>query len=146
MTDAPWLDPDGAPADDVLAAALGPAFDHWRALEAEAVRMGGRPGWRWDGPKAGWVLAVKRAGRPFLTLLPEQAGARALVILGASQVSEVAGMTLSPAVRSVFESAHPYPDGRWLAIPLRSAIEVADVAALLAVKLPPTVRARLAGG
>jgi hypothetical protein len=139
-----WADAGAAPDPALVAATLGPGAIHWHALVDHVTAMGARTAWEWDGPRYGWRLKATRAGRPFLSLTSRDGGCRALVILGRAQVAEVEGMVLGENARAVFDSARQYPDGRWLFIGVTSDRDVADVVAILATKLPPTVRARLA--
>ncbi len=132
------------PTREAVRTALGNAADRWDALVARVEAMGARGSFTWDGPKYGWSLRYTRAGRPFVALSPGDGGFRALVILGRAQVEEVPTLPLGPHVRAVFDAARQYPDGRWLFIPVESDGDAADIATLLATKLPSTIRSRVA--
>jgi hypothetical protein len=67
---------------------------------------------------------------------------RALVVIGPTAWAKVGDADLSPAVRAAWDAAHPYPDGRWLWLPLTDAAVVADVQRLVALKSPPPKRPR----
>jgi Protein of unknown function (DUF3788) len=138
------LDPERPPARRALRTILGEAAPRWDALVRRIEAMGARGTFAWDGPTYGWSLKYVRAGRPFTTLTPAAGGFRALVILGRAQVEEAPKLALGPHVRGIFDAARQYPDGRWLFIPVEAAADVADIATLLATKLPPTIRARVA--
>ncbi len=127
---------------DGLQAVLGERFELWRALVAAVERMGGRGGWRWEGPKHGWSWKSKRAGKPFLTLVPEPGAFRALVVLGRDDAAAAAALPLGPRMRATYDGARQYPDGRWLFQTVETAEDVDDLVLLLRLKLPPTVRAR----
>ena len=141
----PLFDPSSPPSPDAVRAIVGPTAPLWDALVTRVDAMGACGAMTWEGPKYGWSLKYARAGRPFTTLSPVDGGFKALVILGRGQVEEVPGLPLGAHVRGIFDGAHQYPDGRRLFIPVESAEDVADIVALLETKLPPTIRAKLAG-
>jgi len=140
----PLFDPSSSPSPDAVRAIVGPAAPLWDALVARVEAMGACGAMTWEGPKYGWSLKYRRAGRPFTTLSPRPGAFQALVILGREQVDEVAALALGAHVRDLFDAAHQYPDGRWLFIAVETAQDVDDVVALLETKLPPTIRVRLA--
>ena len=132
------------PTHEALRPALGAAAGWWDELVARIEAMGARGSFTWEGPKHGWSLRYTRAGRPFVALSPGDGGFRVLVILGHAQVEEVPTLPLGQHLRAVFDAARQYPDGRWLFIPVTSAADVVDIVTLLATKLPPTIRAKVA--
>ena len=144
MATEPLFDPASPPAPEVVRATLGPAAPLWEDLVGRVEAMGARGAFIWEGPKYGWSLKYVRSGRPFATLTPVAGSFQVLVILGRAQVDEVPSLPLGPHVRGIFDAARQYPDGRWLFIPVESGQDIADIVALLATKLPPTVRAKLA--
>ena len=145
MATDPLFDPGSPPTPEVIRRIIGPAATLWDGLVARVEAMGARGSMTWEGPKYGWSLKYKRAGRPFVTLSPKDSGFTALVVLGREQLEEVPALQLCPHVRGIFDGARQFPDGRWLFIPVEAAQDAADVAALLETKLPPTIRAKLAG-
>ncbi|MGZ6312332.1 MAG: DUF3788 family protein [Candidatus Limnocylindrales bacterium] len=142
MVTSPPVEAGAPPSEATLRELLGAADGHWRALTGALEAMGALSTWVWDGPRSGWLLRSTRAGKPFTTLTPGRESFSALVIVGPSLASEVAALPLGDAARRAFETAHPYPDGRWLRLHVASLADVEDVLALLARKLPPRVRAR----
>jgi len=50
----------------------------------------------------------------------------------------------APLLRVRDADARQYPDGRFLFIPVESPADVADILTILATKLPPTIRAKVA--
>lgn len=144
MVTDPLFEPGSPPAREVIRRIIGPAATLWDSLVTGVEAMGARGTFTWEGPKYGWSLKYKRAGRPFVTLLPKDGGFTALVILGRAQVEEVPALPLSTQVRADFHAARQYPDGRWLFIPVETVQDVADVVTMLETKLPPTIRAKMA--
>lgn len=140
-----FFDPSAEPSQRALDGLLTARSGLWRQLIERVEEMGGTGAWTWGGPKYGWELKFRRGSKPFATLTPKAGGFVALVILGRAETAAVDAAALGEGVRRTFESARQLPDGRWLFHSVESERDVADVAGLLALKLPPTARARLAG-
>ena len=138
------LDRDVVPTDADFERAAGPHTDLWyRCRDTVTRAMGATADTVWGGRNDGWMLRVRRAGRPFTTLAPRDVGFNALVILGSADLAGAEALPLSPRVRAVLDSARRYPDGTWLFIPVEVASDVDDVVGLLTLKLPARVRRRL---
>jgi hypothetical protein len=132
------------PSPDGVARMLTGRVGLWHEVVSLIEAMGGVGQWVWGGPKYGWEFKFKRGVKPFATLTPKPGGFVVLVILGRAEVSAVDPAELGEHMRAAFESARQLPDGRWLFHPIESERDVADAAALLTLKLPPTRRARIA--
>jgi hypothetical protein len=141
MTDA-LFDPKAPPAWSVVDALLAAGRDPWHRLMREVEAMGGRGEWVWGGARYGWEMKARRAGKPFLTLSPHAGSFQALVILGRADCMAAESLPLGPRVRATYEAARQFPDGRWLFHEVESDRDAADLAALLRLKLPPTIRSR----
>ena len=141
----PILDGRSEPGPDALDRLLAGRAWLWRELVGRIEDLDGVGQWVWGGPKFGWGLKFKRGVKPFATLTPKPGGFVALVILGRAEVAAVDAAELGGSMRATFDNARQLPDGRWLFHPIESERDVADAAALLTLKLPPTARARLSG-
>jgi hypothetical protein len=140
-----FLDRDHVPAEHELRAALGDAAPRWASLTRTLTdAFGARSAWRWDGPRSGWCVPFRRAGRPFVTLTPRTGGVDALVVLGAAEADAAGALPMGEATRAAFGDSPQLHDGRWLFLPIASDADQSDLLQLLTVKLPPRVRARLA--
>ena len=145
MSSSAFLDRDHSPAHHELLAALGDAAPRWVSLARTlADELGARSAWRWDGPRSGWCVPFKRAGRPFVTLTPRTGGFDALVVLGAAEADVAGALPMGEVIRDAFADSPQLHDGRWLFLPIASDADQSDLLQLLTVKLPPRVRARLA--
>jgi hypothetical protein len=144
MADGAFLDPASPPTRRALVEALGEGISTWDRLVGwmdATYGIDGEP--IHFGRESGWSLRVRRSARALLTLTPMADGSvRALVVIGPSAWDAVAGEPLSPTVRAAWGSAHPYPDGRWLWLPLTDGAVIADVERLVALKSPPPRRPR----
>jgi hypothetical protein len=90
--------------------------------------------WKFYGKNYGWALRYRKAGKAFMSLYPGKDGLTVQVILTDEQVARARAFDLSDKVRTLMEGAHPYPEGRWLFIPITSRRGADEVKRLLAVK------------
>ena len=139
-----FADEQRRPAVADVRAAAGPAADPWDRLAGWLDRTGAKGSFLWYGRRSGWTLRYLRSGRPFVTATPEEGSFTVQIVLGRAEVEPAAALPLGERTRRICEGARQYPDGRWLFIPVETATDLADVLALLELKLPPRVRARLA--
>ncbi len=143
MARSVFLDPAVAPTNDEVAGALGSAAPLWSDLCCWLLDAGAHGEYRWGGPKYGWEFAVKRAGRPFTTLTPQDGSFVALVILGRSEGEAAHTIDLGGRIRRMLGDTPRLHDGQWLHLAVGDRETLRSLVALLEVKLPPTVRARL---
>ncbi len=142
MADA-FFDAGVEPGPTALRDLLSTRSGLWLDLARRIEELGGRGAWTWGGPKYGWELKFKRAVKPFATLTPKPDGFVILIVLGRAEVAAVDPAALGEGVRRTFEGARQLPDGTWLYQSVESERDVADAVALLELKVPRTVRARL---
>ena len=143
MGDRVFLDADAPPSTDDLVAALGPAAPLWSELCGWLLEVGAHAEQRWGGPRYGWELAVRRAGRPFTTLSARRGSFVGLVVLGRRESDAACAADLDPGVRRLLGETPQLHDGTWLYLPVVDRPGLRSLVALLQLKLPPTIRARL---
>jgi hypothetical protein len=134
-----FCDPTNPPSEVEVRTHLASAWPRWRALEAW---IGDRYGIRGEplftGPESGWAVRFRRSGKALLTLSPQATGGfRALVVIGPSAWSAIADVPLGPVLSDAWRNARPYPDGRWLFVPVDDDRTVADIRRLVELKSPP---------
>jgi hypothetical protein len=145
MAESAFLDPARPPTDEEVAAALGPRALLWDALVAfVAGPCGAAMTWIHEGPKTGWALRAVRAGKPFAVLYPEPGAAAVRIVVGEKDRDAAFALPLGDRIGATLRDARRYPDGTWVYARPETAEDVADLEQLLAVKLPPTIRARVA--
>jgi hypothetical protein len=145
MAESAFLDPARPPTDEEVAAALGPRASLWDALVAFiAGPCGAATTWVHEGRKTGWALRAVRAGKPFVVLYPEPGAAAARIVIGEKDRDAAFALPLGERMGTVLREARRYPDGTWVYARPETPEDVADLERLLAVKLPPTIRARVA--
>jgi hypothetical protein len=131
------------PSPDELQPALGGAGGLWAKLDAWVTATYGISGEPFFGGSDGWCVRYRRSGKGLVTLIPRAGSFRALVVIGPRLWTEVAELDLSPATEHAWQSARPYPDGRWLWLDVADEQIAGDVERLVALKSPPPRRARV---
>lgn len=145
MAASAFLDPACPPDDAEVRAALGSRAPLWDALVAFiAGPCGAVPAWVHEGRASGWALRAVRAGKPFAVLYPEPGVAAIRIVIGERDLVAAFELPLGERVGATLREARRYPDGTWVYARPETAGDVADLERLLAVKLPPTIRARVA--
>jgi hypothetical protein len=86
------------------------------------------------GKTYGWALRFRIKGQVLTSLYPTQGGFTAQVNLSPEAVEQVQSEGLGHNVRQAIERANPYPEGRWLFVPVESEADVRDVQRLLALR------------
>ena len=145
MAASAFLDPARPPEPDEVRAALGARTPLWDALVAFVVGpCGAVTAWVHEGRKTGWALRAVRAGRPSAVLYPERGISAIRIVIGEKDRDAAFALPLGERIGATLREARRYPDGTWVYARPESAEDVADLERLLAVKLPPTIRARVA--
>jgi hypothetical protein len=86
------------------------------------------------GKKYGWALRFRINGKLLTSFYPTQNSFTAQVILNPAAIKQTQSMKLGKNVRRVITKAHPYPEGRWLFIPVESERDIRDIQQLLELK------------
>jgi hypothetical protein len=137
-----FADRERPPSLDEMLGVVGEKAALWRAVSgfmSETYRCDGER--KFYGKSYGWMLWFRVAGKSLLALYPQDGGVTAQITLGPSLVDRALELPLGTAFRRAIEEAHPYPEGRWLFVPLRSDGEVEDLKRLVLLKKrPPRVR------
>ena len=69
-----------------------------------------------------------------MSLYPAEGGFTVQLILSQADVDKAHGLKLGKHVRQIIEQAHPFPEGRWVFVPVQSGKDLRDVQQLLALK------------
>jgi hypothetical protein len=87
------------------------------------------------GKKYGWALRFRKRGQLLTSLYPTEGGFTVQINLGPDAIDQTRNMELGENIRGVIEKATPYPEGRWLFIPITSEDDVRDIHQLLALRV-----------
>ena len=83
------------------------------------------------GKKYGWALHLQAGKKLVSNLFPTQGSFTVQVNLSEEAVQAALQTDLNPHVRQVILAAHPFPEGRWIWIPVESDDDLVDIHALL---------------
>ena len=137
-------DKEAPPDERTVRNWMGPqAFGHWMELRnwIDTSYPGVfDPEWLYGGKKRGWGLRYKRT-KAFCTLLPAYRLLSVLVVLGRAERDnfEIRRHTWSANLVKLYDEARPYPDGKWLTVPISSKDDRHEVMELMSMKRPPPV-------
>ena len=127
------------PTEKDFLALIGPRAGLWTGLRAWlAENYGGhRPELSVGKKERDWTIRYRRSGKTLVTLMPEDGGFCALVVLGKEEVEKTHQAKLNGTVRQVFEKAKQYHDGRWLWIRPKTKGDLTSVKKLIVLKSTP---------
>lgn len=136
MSIGAFTDKNCQPTDAEVFGAVGPLLPVWRALikfirENYTVQEDFKFLY---GKKYGWALRFRINGKLLTSLYPTQSGFIAQVILSPAAVKQAQSMKLGKNVRQAVAKARPYPEGRWLFVPIESKKDIRDIQRLLALR------------
>jgi hypothetical protein len=86
------------------------------------------------GQKYGWGLRFYIRGKLLTSLYPNQNSFTVQIILNPAAVKQAQSMNLGKNVQQAIVKAHPYPEGRWLFIPIESENDIKDIRYLLTLR------------
>lgn len=87
------------------------------------------------GKTYGWALRFRIRGQLLVSLFPTQGGYTAQVNLSPEAIEKAQSMDMSENVQLAISSANPYPEGRWLFIPVETGKDIADIQRLIAMRV-----------
>jgi len=86
------------------------------------------------GKNYGWALRFRIKGQLLTSLYPGTNRFTAQVNLSPEAIERAQRMKLGQSAQQAIERAHPYPEGRWLFIPVESEEDSRDIQQLLALR------------
>jgi hypothetical protein len=143
MASGVFLDRSDPPTHEALEVALASTAGWWMRIErwiGATYGVTGEP--LFYGKESGWATRYRRGGKSLVTLLPMHDALRAVVVIGPSAAAGMNALRIQPETLAAFERARPYPDGRWLELPIASEADVDDLLTLISHKSPPPRRPR----
>ncbi len=86
------------------------------------------------GQKYGWALRFRKKGKFLVALYPLINGFTVQIILNTEAIKNAQKMKLGKNVQLTIEHAKPYPEGRWLFIPVKLKKDIRDIQQLLTLR------------
>jgi len=134
------MEPTRLPDDHETRALVGRRVPIWSAL-VDYLSLGydHEPVFSIEGKDHAWCFRYRRGGKTLVTLYPRRDDFTVLVVLGRDEVPAAKEIIdrQSARVRTAFDEARQFPDGRWLWIKPAFRNDVDSIAALLALKRRP---------
>lgn len=135
-----FTDQNQQPTDAEIAEAIGAGFPIWQQLidfirDNYLVQQDFRFLY---GKNYGWVWRFRIRGRLLTSLYPGSGGFTAQVILSPQAVEQARVLKLGNNVRQAIARAKPYPEGRWLFIPVETDQDLRDIQQLLTLRAATT--------
>jgi len=135
MTLGIFVDKDHQPTTREISAAIGSRRPLWENLIqfiTDNYRINGEL--TFCGKNYGWALRYRKGSKPLTTIFPARESFIAQIVIGPTQAENAFGLDLGKKMRKTLEDAHPYHDGRWLFIKVRSKRDLSHVQQLLILK------------
>lgn len=138
MSVGAFTDKRHPPSSKEIESGVGSCRDVWRDLNL-TIRQGygSASELKYYGKNYGWALRYRKGSKALVSLYPGVGSFTAQIILSESQVERARTTKLGKRVLGSIEAAHPFPEGRWLFLPVKTARDLQDVKKLLAIKSPP---------
>jgi hypothetical protein len=121
------------PAEDAIRTAIGRMLPLWDVLLAHirATYLCDQD-WRFlYGKSYGWGQRFRGRGQLLTNLYPAAGGFTVQINLSENAVAEALSLATGVGVPLAAARAHPYPEGRWLFVPVTTEDDLCDVQALL---------------
>ena len=132
-----YTDKNHLPSPEEILAGLGSNWDAWLELNQFVEDNYTCTGeLKFYGKNYGWAVRYRKGGKALLSLYPAQDGFTVQIILSEVEIAQARQNDLAQGALSAIEAAIPYPEGRWLFIPIKSAQDLWDVKKMLAIKAP----------
>ena len=93
------------------------------------------------GKSYGWMVQYRHAGKLLMSVYPKRDGLAVQLILSEAQLKAARDLSLGERTTEAIARADHYPEGCWMLLEVESGQEVADIRALMLLKLPPTKKA-----
>ena len=137
MSIGAFTDKSHLPTSDEIQAMLGSQWQAWQELNQFVIESYACTGeLKYYGKNYGWAVRYRKNGKALLSLYPAQDGFTVQIILSEGEIVQARQNGLAQGGLRAIEAANPYPEGRWLFIPIQSSQDLQDVKKMLAIKVP----------
>jgi hypothetical protein len=131
-----FTDKKHQPSEAEVLAAVGPRLPLWQELIAYIrQKYTVQEDFKFMyGMNYGWALRFRLKGQLLTNLYPSEGGFSVQVNLSPQAVEQALSLQPGVNVLQAIARAHPYPEGRWLFIPVESQADAADIRKLIALR------------
>lgn len=125
------------PSDAEVEQAVGPRLGLWQELSDDLCRT--YPVQQdlkfMYGKNYGWARRFQINGKLLTSLYPAHEGFKVQINLSLQGIETALSLHPCRNVQQAIANAYPYPEGRWLFIPVDSAEDLQDIKKLLALRV-----------
>jgi hypothetical protein len=132
-----FTDKKHQPTEDEIIKVIGPKLSAWQEL-IQFIRENYPSDEDFKflyGKKYGWALRFRIRGKLLTSLYPTEEGFIVQINLSQAAIKQAQKMKLGENVQEASARANPYPEGRWLFIPVRSADDIQAIQKLLSLRV-----------
>jgi len=136
MSIGKFSDKDHVPTKKEISSALGSSTSNWNSI-LEEIRKSSKVQEDFKfmyGKKYGWAVRFRLTGKLLTSLYPNLNYFVAQIILNSNQLLGIKNVRLHESAQRAIEDANLYPEGKWLFIPVKTAVDLQDVRQLLKLK------------
>ncbi len=136
-----FLDKTQLPTPEEIQASLGPQWQAWLEFNqfvTDSYKTAGE--FKFYGKNYGWAVRFRKSGKALLSLYPGREGFTVQIILSEDEIARACQSGLGPGALKAIAAANPYPEGRWLFIPVQTENDLQDIRRMLVIKAPPPAR------
>ena len=128
-----FIDKKHQPTEAEILEAVGPKLPMWKTLiqhiheqylVVEELKF-------LYGKKYGWALRFRVKSQLLTNLYPVSGGFTVQVNLSQTAIDRALSRNLGRNVKEAIDRANPYPEGRWLFVPVESEEDIQDIKQLL---------------
>jgi hypothetical protein len=123
------------PSLDEIYLSLGEKKMLWAELvDFIEVNYKSVPEFRFYGKNYGWAFRYKKSGKALISIYPCEKNFVSQVVLGKKQSEKALESNIQDKIKELIKKAHPYFDGRWLFIKVKTKKDLSDIKKLLSIK------------
>ncbi len=131
-----FTDKKNRPSESEVLKALGSRQPAWQGL-VNYLREWYNPDEDFKflyGKNYGWALRFQVKGQVLASLYPTQGGFTVQVNLSEAGVEKAKNLALGSNLPKAIQAAFPYPEGRWLFVPVETENDLQDIHQLLSIR------------
>ena len=135
MSIGAFTDKSHLPTSEEIQAMLGSQWEAWLEFNQFVINSYACTGeFKFYGKNYGWAVRYRKTGKALLSVYPAQAGFTIQIILSEGEIVQARQNGLEQVGLRAIDAANPYPEGRWLFIPIKSDRDLQDIKMMLAIK------------
>jgi hypothetical protein len=130
-----FTDKNHQPTLDEVMEAIGQKQAEWQEIvQFIREKRSVHEEFRYYGKNYGWALRFRKSSKSLTSLYPAEGGFTIQIILNETEVEKALSLGLGEHIEHIMKEAHPFPEGRWLFIPVESDKDLQDIKVLLSIK------------